>query len=75
MGATGDFGTHKLIVIKNRFGPTTSYGEYINMKVDGSTSKIIEGKLSSDKSPLPEPKKESAFEVEKDDNAPIRFSA
>lgn len=68
MSNSADEGNRKMIVVKNRYGPINAYGEYINMKADGSLARITEGKLSSE---LPSPPKKSSkkegFEKEEDD--------
>jgi hypothetical protein len=65
MADSSNYGDKKIILIKNRYGPISGYNEYINMKFEGQFARITEGPLSS---AAPINKKNSEFEVQKDDN-------
>lgn len=63
-------GTHKLIPLICRHGEGLSFGDYINMKFEGQTAKIIEGKTRNE---LVKSGKARDFEVEvseSDENVP-----
>jgi len=43
----GQFGNAKLVVVKSRFGPTTPFGDWINIYAEKAKGKIYEGKMQS----------------------------
>jgi replicative DNA helicase len=75
LAANAAEGNRKLIVVKNRYGPVNTHGEYINYRFDGSIARIEEGRLSSEVPIEPRNNKKSkggGFETDEDDS-PVEF--
>lgn len=66
-------GNRKMIIIKSRFGPGLSPGDYINLNFNGSISKITEGKTKSELFKENKKKKIMEESLQNDGDEPISF--